>query len=71
MKNITVSLSLALCLCVFDPSVACRGINAGKGCISAFLTLPSCCASSQEPESEDTEVEYGFKLYELIKKLFS
>ena len=68
MNKFIISTAAALAFCSIDlPSAGAQGLEISNGCIVSFLTIPA----SSECDDEDAEdVEYGFKLYELIKELF-
>ena len=70
MNKLIVSITAALAFCSFDPSGTLdRGAQVSNGCVCSFLTVPSSSDSGDETIEKD-DIEYGFKLYDIIKKLF-
>ena len=70
MNKMIISIAAAFAVCVVDVSgTALRGAGANKDCMCSFLTVASCCEGSDEPEQE-ADIEYGFKLFEIISGLF-
>ena len=71
MKNLAVSLSLALAFLSFEPYSPQKGIDASKHCICSFLTVSSSCESDNDSgEDKALQVEYSCKIYEWIVEFF-
>ena len=71
MNKMIISIAIALAFCTFDFSgAALRGVKITNGCICSFLTVSSCAENTDGSNEDDRNIEYSFKLYEIIKELF-
>ena len=70
MNKFLCCAAAAVMFCTFDiGTTAAFGTESSKGCICSFLTIPSS-SDGGEGEAPEQEIEYSFKLYEIIKKFF-